>query len=252
MDRLVHYHSLRFAMRDRLFYAPIEHPTSVIDVGTGTGIWALDMADAWPGAQVLGIDLSPTQPTWVAPNLEFQLFDLEETWDMPLRFDFVHCREMNGFSIKDWPKYFEQAFLSLKPGGWIECQEFDLKISSDDNTIPEESWVLQWQSLWEEGVQKAGMTGRCYPDKMADQMREAGFINVNILPFKMPIGPWAKDPMLRQSGLCTLIGLLEGVTGLSVRVFTQLLGWSVEEMEILLAKVRNEWKNKKVHSYFPM
>lgn len=239
-------------MRDRLFYAPIENPTSVIDVGTGTGIWALDMADAYPGAQVLGIDLSPTQPTWVAPNLEFQLFDLEETWDMPLRFDFVHCREMNGFSIKDWPKYFEQAFLSMKPGGWIECQEFDLNISSDDNTIPEDSYVLQWQNLWEEGVQKAGMTGRCYPDKMADQMREAGFINIKILPFKMPIGPWAKDPMLRQSGLCTLVGLLDGVAGLSVRVYTQLLGWTVDEMEVLLAKTRKEWKTKGIHSYFPM
>ncbi|KIX06931.1 uncharacterized protein Z518_04907 [Rhinocladiella mackenziei CBS 650.93] len=248
----IHYHSLRYAMGDKLFHAPMAHPTSVIDVGTGTGIWALDMADAYPGAHVLGIDLSPIQPTWVAPNLEFRVFDLEETWDMPNRFDFIHTREMNGFSIKSWPKFYEQAFQSMRPGGWVECQEFDLDIKSDDNTIPPDSAVIRWQNLWEEGIQKGGMTGRCYPNQMANQMREAGFINVHILPFKMPIGAWAKDPMLRQSGLCTLVGLLDGVFGLSVRVYTQLLGWSVEELEALLAQCRSEWKNKRIHSYFPM
>lgn len=44
----VPYHSLRFAMRDRLFYAPVENPTSIIDVGTRTGIWALHVADEYP------------------------------------------------------------------------------------------------------------------------------------------------------------------------------------------------------------
>ncbi|OAP54984.1 hypothetical protein AYL99_10684 [Fonsecaea erecta] len=252
-DRMdIHYHSLRYAMRDKLFYAPIEHPTSVFDVGTGTGIWAMDVADAYPGAQVLGIDLSPIQPNWVAPNLSFQVFDLEEPWDMPGRFDLVHSREMNGFSIKNWPKFFEQAFASLRPGGWVECQEFDLDITSDDNTIPANSAVIRWQNLWEQGVQRGGMTGRCYPLQMAEQMREVGFINVQILPFKMPIGPWAKDPMLRQSGLCTLVGLLDGVFGLSVRVYTQHLGWSVEELEALLVQVRQEWRSKRIHSYFPI
>jgi len=58
--------------------------------------------------------------------------------------------------------------------------------------------------------------------------------------------------VLRHSGLLTLVGLLEGLAGLSVRVYTQLLGWTVQEMDILLAKVRTEWKNKKLHTYFPM
>lgn len=39
-----------------------------MDVGTGTGIWAIDMADRFPNAQVKGIDFSPIQPNWVPPN----------------------------------------------------------------------------------------------------------------------------------------------------------------------------------------
>lgn len=66
---------------------------------------------------------------------------------MPQRFDFVHTREMNGFLIKSWPRFSQQAYLSMKPGGCVEGQEFDLNISSDDNTIPEDSSVMQWQAL---------------------------------------------------------------------------------------------------------
>jgi ubiquinone/menaquinone biosynthesis C-methylase UbiE len=34
----------------------------VLDVGTGTGIWAIDFADENLEAHVLGVDLSPIQP----------------------------------------------------------------------------------------------------------------------------------------------------------------------------------------------
>lgn len=35
-DRMdIHYHSLRITMEDKLYIAPIENPTSVLDLGTG-------------------------------------------------------------------------------------------------------------------------------------------------------------------------------------------------------------------------
>ena len=35
----------------------------VLDVGTGTGIWAIDFGDEHPEAEVIGVDLSPIQPS---------------------------------------------------------------------------------------------------------------------------------------------------------------------------------------------
>ncbi|KAL2151629.1 hypothetical protein VTH82DRAFT_6727 [Thermothelomyces myriococcoides] len=35
----------------------------VLDAGTGTGIWAIDFAEAHPETHVVGVDLSPIQPT---------------------------------------------------------------------------------------------------------------------------------------------------------------------------------------------
>lgn len=54
---------------DKLHFCPLgEHPGRVLDLGTGTGIWAVDMGDAYPSAEVIGVDLSPIQPTFVPPN----------------------------------------------------------------------------------------------------------------------------------------------------------------------------------------
>ena len=36
----------------------------ILDVGTGTGIWALQMGDRHPESTVIGTDLSPIQPSW--------------------------------------------------------------------------------------------------------------------------------------------------------------------------------------------
>lgn len=51
---------------NKLGLAPPNDPNSnakrVLDVGTGTGIWAIDYADEHPEATVIGVDLSPIQP----------------------------------------------------------------------------------------------------------------------------------------------------------------------------------------------
>lgn len=98
-DRMdMHYHAVRLAFDNRHYFAPLERPTWILDVGTGTGIWALDVADDYPSARVIGVDLSSIQPTAVPPNLEFQIIDADEGWDFNERFDLIHTRLMNGVS----------------------------------------------------------------------------------------------------------------------------------------------------------
>ncbi len=249
----LHYHSMRLSLQNKLFHAPLAAPTGILDVGTGTGIWAMDVADEFPAAEVIGFDLSPIQPMYVPPNLQFEVLDAEDTWDYGKnRFSLVHTRYMNGFSLKSWPHFYKEAFACLKPGGWVENQEFDAVIVSDDNTIPKDSVVQRWAALWNEGVERIGMTGRCYPDVQVEQMRQAGFVDVKVIPFKMPIGPWPKDKQLREAGWFGLVGLMNGIDGLSLKVFTNCLGWSTLELEIFLAQARTELKSRSIHSYWPM
>src|SRR5688500_15639656 len=44
----------------------------VLDLGAGTGLWAIRLGDEHPGAaQVVGNDLSPIPPEWCPPNVKF-------------------------------------------------------------------------------------------------------------------------------------------------------------------------------------
>lgn len=63
-ERLDIYHYLNLLMLDgKLHVSPVEKRVKmkVLDVGTGTGIWAIDFADTHPDSEVVGVDLSPIQ-----------------------------------------------------------------------------------------------------------------------------------------------------------------------------------------------
>jgi 2-polyprenyl-3-methyl-5-hydroxy-6-metoxy-1,4-benzoquinol methylase len=64
-DRLdLSHHIYRMLLNGELHRAPIKNPGRVLDIGTGTGIWAIDFADEHPESDVIGNDLSPIQFSW--------------------------------------------------------------------------------------------------------------------------------------------------------------------------------------------
>jgi hypothetical protein len=103
------HHMYLLTLDQKLHLAPIQNPQQILDVGTGTGIWAIDMADQYPSAVVTGTDLSPIQPEWVPPNCHFEIDDVTLEWTFPDElFDFIHIRELFG-CIPDWDFFFQQA-----------------------------------------------------------------------------------------------------------------------------------------------
>jgi len=79
-------------------------------LGTGTGIWAIDFADEFPFAAVTGTDLSPIQPSWVPPNVRFEIEDFNDEWTFRANyFDYIHLKCLFG-SVGDWPKLYQQVY----------------------------------------------------------------------------------------------------------------------------------------------
>jgi SAM-dependent methyltransferase len=181
-DRLdLHHHIYRLMLGGRLYRAPIDpHVQRVLDYGTGTGIWAMDFADEHPSAVVTGTDLSPIQPTWLPPNCNFLVEDVEREWpfspDKP--FDYIHGRSMCG-SVSNWDALFKKAYDNLRPGGWIECQEYDAWIHKiddpDGKTVPN---IYKWQG----GIDEASaLRGQRFNNAstLKQKLIDAGFVNVH-------------------------------------------------------------------------
>ncbi|KAI5461787.1 S-adenosyl-L-methionine-dependent methyltransferase [Mariannaea sp. PMI_226] len=249
MDLLHHIYTL--ALKGELHLAPIpKDPQRVLDLGTGTGIWAMDFADEHPSAEVIGTDLSPIQPGWTPPNCVFEVDDFESDWPYQRPFDFIHARELEG-CIADDDRLFGQAFQHLNSGGYIELQAAYTKFLSDDDTAEKAKDVQLWCDALVDGIAKFGkpLDGAITWKK---KLEEAGFVDVQQEVRKLPIGGWPKDPKLKELGKYQLIQQIQGAESYTPAVFSRVLGWTDEEIQVLIAKVKKEFKDPTIHLYIPV
>ncbi|KAK8111715.1 uncharacterized protein PG998_008172 [Apiospora kogelbergensis] len=157
-DRLDFQHAaLTLLLNGNLFLAPLSQvPETVLDVATGTGIWAIEFAVSThprgfsqpsnsPSSTIMGTDLSPIQPQHTPPNCTFIVEDSEEEWlfrqdpshmpeadadadapsatpNLSLTFDYIHLR-LVVTCFNDPKIVMKHAYNSLNPGGWIEYQD---------------------------------------------------------------------------------------------------------------------------------
>ncbi|KAG9784220.1 hypothetical protein KCU88_g2848, partial [Aureobasidium melanogenum] len=220
------HHIFNLTLKGQLTLAPIgESPQRVLDLGTGTGIWAMDFADRYPTATVIGTDLSPIQPQWVPPNVQFEIDDFCQPWTFKKNsFDFIHARCLYG-CIADYGAFYEEVLNHLQPGGWFEQAEISVVSRSDDGST-DGTYLEQWSQLALEGGDRIGKTFRI-ADELEDRMVDAGFVNVRCFRFKWPIGPWPKDPKLKEIGAYNRLACEQGIDGWALRPLTQILGVSM-------------------------
>ncbi|MCJ1351091.1 MAG: hypothetical protein MMC33_001073 [Icmadophila ericetorum] len=248
-DRLDIVHKLvEVVLHGKLYLAPIQNPARVLDIGTGTGIWAMEMGDQHPTADILGNDLSPIQPRWVPPNVRFEVDDVEADWAYSQKFDFIHCRSM-GTTIRDWPRLIKQCFEFTKPGGYCEFVDFDIAWTSPDNSVPEDSVTLKVNTQFIQAAKSMGIDPSPGPS-MPNWCKEAGFTDIVQERFPLPVGTWPADKHLKEVGAWNYLQIMEGLEAFTYAVFTRMLGYTKEEVEVMCATMRKEIRNPKLHSLF--
>lgn len=145
----------------RLYLAPVSsNLQKILDLGTGSGIWAIEMAQMYSSAHVIGVDTAAVQPVWVPPNLQFEIDDIEDDWLWGENsFDFIHAREII-LAIHDWPRLIAQAFKALRPGGYLQLGASVPAIASDDNTLPVDSAYNEIGQIYFDMTEQSGTSGR--------------------------------------------------------------------------------------------
>ncbi|EKJ69302.1 hypothetical protein FPSE_10555 [Fusarium pseudograminearum CS3096] len=246
----INHHILTLLMGNKLYLALLSKDIqAAVDIGTGTGIWAVEFADKFPNASVIGTDLAPIQPSWVPANLH-QIDDCTQEWTIPPNsLDYVHMRWLVG-SIADWTALFKEAYKSLKPGGWVETYEPSATVESDDNSVLPGSAMNQWQKFFVEGGCKMGRPFTVFQDELQKKgMQEAGFVDIEEINFKNPVGGWPKDPEAQSIGQCTQATLEQDGKGTVLHMATA-LGWSEEEVTVFISHLRREIRSPKIHAFF--
>ncbi|KAL1973151.1 hypothetical protein VTN31DRAFT_6693 [Thermomyces dupontii] len=246
MDMQHHIYLLIFG--GNLYQAPIpERIERALDIGCGTGLWAIDFADMHPEATMIATDLSSIQPSWIPPNLRFEIDDAEEEWSYSYKFDYIHIRSMAG-SIANWPKLMKQAYDFLKPGGWIELTDFETWAHTDDNSLPETSAYHEFQVKLNEAAIQFGKEMNVAP-KLRGFVKDAGFANVVEDARKVPLSPWPQDPRLKELALYMNLQMMESIEPYSLALFSRVLKWDKARINTLLDGVRRDLKNLNYHMY---
>ncbi|PHH77732.1 hypothetical protein CDD80_246 [Ophiocordyceps camponoti-rufipedis] len=127
----------------RLFLAPcddmFERGAQVLDL----------VADLYPNSRFHGMDLSPIQPVWVPENVEFFVDDVED----------------------------EEGWAHLKPGGYVEVQEFQYQAGCDDTSCNRPYALRDFLTYLEGGLSALGSDLNAARELEAE-LAAAGFVEV--------------------------------------------------------------------------
>ncbi|KAI8311678.1 hypothetical protein K4K61_011718 [Colletotrichum sp. SAR11_59] len=221
--------------------------SAILDIGTSTGIWAIEIGDAFPSAEVTGTDLSPIQPIWVPPNVRFEIDDATLEWTFPKNhFDFIHARTLAG-AVQNWPALIHQCYEHVKPGGSIEISEGRANFFCEDDTLKGDSATWQWLS---EFRKLSAPLGFDIAPALPDMLKREGFENVKYMQRVVPMGTWPKDRELKEISRWFRVQFLEmALEAYTIALFTRAGNWKNEEVQVLLALVREELKSDKIHLY---
>lgn len=135
IHRLDFQHFMFKAALGGLYAAPLQQPQAILDVATGTGRWAIEVACLFPRSTVTGFDLVPPpiddattgnyDPGIRPANYVFQQGDIFA--GLPFAngsFDFVHMRLVYAATpIEKWLPLINELVRVTMPGGFVELVE---------------------------------------------------------------------------------------------------------------------------------
>ncbi|KAF5673783.1 methyltransferase [Fusarium heterosporum] len=216
---------------ERLVFPPIRSPRRILDCGCGSGDWAMEVATQYPDAEVLGIDVSPHMiPENPPDNMELQVDDLNGRFTFPSNhFDLVHSQMMaGGIHANRWRSYIRDIFQVLKPG---------------DHALS------QWSRQYLDSQQP--YKDLRAPLHLASWMRSAGFTEVESRLLTLPMCGWSNVPREYEMGWSNSDNVSQLLYSLALYPFTQFLGMSLTDFQLLVAQARSEASNPAFKVYHP-
>jgi ubiquinone/menaquinone biosynthesis C-methylase UbiE len=186
--RLNYQHHVLYKTLSNHYLAPISPTTeTILDVGTGTGIWPIEMAGLFPKAHIIGVDVSCSSlPDPLPTTCVFVQANMLKGLPFPDRqFTFTHQRLLvAGIPANDWPAAIRELVRVTRPGGWVELLEIGDTIQ---NAGPATNKLLKWMTTISRGFGFEMSVLR----QLGDLLQQAGCDAVESQDIPVPLGEWA-------------------------------------------------------------
>ncbi|KIO32978.1 hypothetical protein M407DRAFT_18134 [Tulasnella calospora MUT 4182] len=185
-----------------------EPPPAAIDIGTGSGSWAIEMARQFPNAEITGMDIVPANSDHEIPsNCSFECDDANLGFGhYPECFDVVHARAVSS-GISNYPEFLKDVWGILRPGGLFLAIEGNVglfnkdfePITTTDENHPDFSWMqVMMLSAREAQINRgsdvnAGINIVGWIDDMGEVWRNKGHF-----VFYIPVGPWEEPATSKE------------------------------------------------------
>jgi ubiquinone/menaquinone biosynthesis C-methylase UbiE len=176
------------------YIAPINAPRDILDVGCGTGRWAMEMAQTFPDANVIGIDIVPPEQDKAQvfgyglenkpDNYAFVQGDILQGLPFPDRsFDFTHMRLLFSAIPSDrWPRAVGELTRVLRAGGWVQLLEA--------YPVPNGGPILKRWQHWSEQLGKQRGIDFLIAQHLGELLQQAGLRDVHQQRADLPVGKW--------------------------------------------------------------
>ncbi|GER85073.1 hypothetical protein KTAU_37090 [Thermogemmatispora aurantia] len=226
-NRLDFQHYVLRAILRGNYLAPIQQPRRILDVGCGTGQWAFELAQQFPQAEVVGLDLEPTSAKAITPPANYRFVQGDALKGLPFEdetFDFVHQRFLwLAIPLRAWPGLVQELARLTAPGGWVELVEFGTGTADFTPAGPATQRYLHLagQLAALRGLDTEGVIMR----SLDRYLRDAGLVSVQSQSFEVPLGQWGG-----RLGSLLALDFRESSKGLSGAIAAR---FQISEQEVL-------------------
>ncbi|KAK3491651.1 S-adenosyl-L-methionine-dependent methyltransferase [Neurospora crassa] len=214
IEYLQYIHGLfKLMFEDRLIFPPIPQPRRILDCGSGSASWAIDVAETYP--------------------------ECERSTFPSNHFDLVHSRLMSGGIHADrWVNYLTDIFRTLRPGGWCQMVEIYFNAQSDNGTLTANHALQVWSQSYMQSVQP--YKDPRAPLRLQQMLTEVGFVEVETRVVTLPLCGWSSDPRDHNIGEASRPIVHRMLSSLCAYPFTQVLDMSQTDVQLLVAQARSE------------
>ncbi|KAI0759408.1 S-adenosyl-L-methionine-dependent methyltransferase [Trametes elegans] len=182
------YQVLKRFLGGELSFAELDKvsPSAILEIGAGTGAWAIDAANRFPTAQVVAIDLHPLPARPLPTNLAFEPVDITGPFPFPDgAFDIVHMRFVL-LHVPGAEDVLARAGRLVRPGGWLLVEEPD-----DENMVDRDAGLGPGVAAFLDGwsrILRARGADPGFGSKLGPALRRSGaFGEVTVRKVTVPV-----------------------------------------------------------------